>query len=338
MMMETYAAESMVYLTTGLIDRGVEDYSVESAICKVYGSEMLWRVVNEALQIAAGIGYMKEYPVRAPAARRAHQPHLRGHQRDPALLHRAVRHAGPGRSAGAAGRGHQVAAQGLRPAIDFVVDKLKTQYYGGERLDHVHPSLKREAVLFEDWVPELAKDVEKVLRKHGKEISEMQYVQRRIADIAIDLYMMIACIVAHDRGAHRARARGRARGQAVPRGLRPRRAAHQAQHPHVRRQRRRAAQGHRQGRLRRRCDYPFDVVLGRSREMMTDRQSLRSRLRRLQRRSMADRVHARLLLSARRRARRHLRGAARSAATCRTSRATSSSRALSRRPPRCFRR
>src|SRR5581483_1530053 len=62
MMLECYAAESMVYLTTGLIDRGVEDYSVESAVCKVYGSEMLWRVVNESLQIAAGVGYMKEYP------------------------------------------------------------------------------------------------------------------------------------------------------------------------------------------------------------------------------------------------------------------------------------
>src|SRR5207237_151827 len=29
---------------------------------KVFGSEMLWRVVNESLQIAAGVVYMKEYP------------------------------------------------------------------------------------------------------------------------------------------------------------------------------------------------------------------------------------------------------------------------------------
>jgi acyl-CoA dehydrogenase family protein 9 len=38
------------------------DYSLESAICKVFGSETLWYVVNETLQIAAGIGYMQEYP------------------------------------------------------------------------------------------------------------------------------------------------------------------------------------------------------------------------------------------------------------------------------------
>src|SRR3990172_2123546 len=62
MMVETYALESMVYLTTGLVDAGVSDYSLESAIAKVFGSETYWRIVNEALQIAAGIGYMQEYP------------------------------------------------------------------------------------------------------------------------------------------------------------------------------------------------------------------------------------------------------------------------------------
>ncbi|MCA9583150.1 MAG: acyl-CoA dehydrogenase family protein, partial [Myxococcales bacterium] len=62
MMCETYALESATYLTTGMIDSGVEDYSLESAICKVFGSETQWMVANEALQIAAGIGYMSEYP------------------------------------------------------------------------------------------------------------------------------------------------------------------------------------------------------------------------------------------------------------------------------------
>ena len=49
-------------LVPGLIDGRAHDYSVESAICKVLGSETAWRVANEAMQIAAGIGYMQEYP------------------------------------------------------------------------------------------------------------------------------------------------------------------------------------------------------------------------------------------------------------------------------------
>jgi acyl-CoA dehydrogenase family protein 9 len=84
--------------------------------------------------------------------------------------------------------------KGYGLAMDFVVDKLKTQYYGAAGIEHMHPTLKKEAVLFEDWVPELAKGVEKTLRKHGKNISEMQFVQRRVADVAIDLYAMVACI------------------------------------------------------------------------------------------------------------------------------------------------
>ena len=43
-----------------LIDRGVEDTSVESAVCKVYGSEMCWRVVNEALQMVRPMARMKD--------------------------------------------------------------------------------------------------------------------------------------------------------------------------------------------------------------------------------------------------------------------------------------
>ena len=62
MMTGTYAAESMVYLTTGLAERGDVDYSIESALCKIFSSENAWRVVNHAVQIAGGNGFIKEYP------------------------------------------------------------------------------------------------------------------------------------------------------------------------------------------------------------------------------------------------------------------------------------
>lgn len=71
MMCETFALESMTYLTAGLIDAGVSDYSLESAICKVFGSETYWMVANETLQIAAGIGYMTNIRTSACCATRA---------------------------------------------------------------------------------------------------------------------------------------------------------------------------------------------------------------------------------------------------------------------------
>ena len=46
-----FGLESMCYLTCGLVDRGVEDYSLESAICKVSGTEFLWYAANRAMQL-----------------------------------------------------------------------------------------------------------------------------------------------------------------------------------------------------------------------------------------------------------------------------------------------
>ena len=57
-----FGLESMAYLTTGLIDAGIEDYTVESAVCKVTGTEFVWYQANRALQLAGGTGYMKGEP------------------------------------------------------------------------------------------------------------------------------------------------------------------------------------------------------------------------------------------------------------------------------------
>ena len=37
------------------------DFSLETAACKIYASELVFRTASEAMQIAGGIGYSKEY-------------------------------------------------------------------------------------------------------------------------------------------------------------------------------------------------------------------------------------------------------------------------------------
>jgi acyl-CoA dehydrogenase family member 9 len=194
MTVDLFAAESMVYLTSGLVDRGVEDYSVESACCKVYTSEMLKRVVDETLSIAAGLGYMREYPYERLLRDSRINLVFEGTNDILRCFIALTGMQGPGDRLAQLADFIKWPLKGYGLAIDFMVDKFKTQYYGGDHIEHAHPMLKKETVMFEDYVPELAKAVEKTLRKHGKVISEMQYVQRRIADITIDLYMMIACI------------------------------------------------------------------------------------------------------------------------------------------------
>ena len=76
-----FAAESLVYRLAGLLDdklaqvekgidnyyeeylKGIEEYAPECGISKVYCSEALAHVVDEALQIHGGYGFVSEYPV-----------------------------------------------------------------------------------------------------------------------------------------------------------------------------------------------------------------------------------------------------------------------------------
>src|SRR5271165_4431013 len=62
MTVECFAAESVVWMVAHYIDSGLDDYSVEAAISKVYASEAIQRSAYEALQIAAGNGFMRDYP------------------------------------------------------------------------------------------------------------------------------------------------------------------------------------------------------------------------------------------------------------------------------------
>ncbi len=56
----TFAMDAVLYMTTGMLDRGDEDIMLETALCKIFCSEMGWRVVNDCVQIMGGESYMVE--------------------------------------------------------------------------------------------------------------------------------------------------------------------------------------------------------------------------------------------------------------------------------------
>jgi butyryl-CoA dehydrogenase len=77
---EIFVGEALVYRTVGMMDvalgevdkagsqamsevrKAIEEYAVECSVLKVWGSEMLDRVVDEVVQIYGGYGFVEEYP------------------------------------------------------------------------------------------------------------------------------------------------------------------------------------------------------------------------------------------------------------------------------------
>jgi acyl-CoA dehydrogenase family member 9 len=57
-----YAMEATTFETAALIDRGGEDYMLETAILKVFSTEALWQGVYETLQVHGGQGYFTDEP------------------------------------------------------------------------------------------------------------------------------------------------------------------------------------------------------------------------------------------------------------------------------------
>lgn len=57
------AARALVYAAARTIDTGLDDISKDSAMCKLFASDVAMKVTTDAVQIFGGYGYMKEYPV-----------------------------------------------------------------------------------------------------------------------------------------------------------------------------------------------------------------------------------------------------------------------------------
>jgi alkylation response protein AidB-like acyl-CoA dehydrogenase len=60
---DAYAMEAMTTITASLIDRGLEDYMMETAMLKVFTTERLWDGINDAFQIHGGSAYFVDLPL-----------------------------------------------------------------------------------------------------------------------------------------------------------------------------------------------------------------------------------------------------------------------------------
>jgi acyl-CoA dehydrogenase family protein 9 len=190
---ECYASDAGWMLAAGMVDRGGVDFSLETAACKIFASELANRACNEALQIAGGIGYSKEYPYEQAVRDARINMIFEGTNEILRALVALMGLQQPGERLKAIGKAFKDPINSLGAIGSFLVERAKGTV-SKPSFTKVHPALAEEAELVADLVHDLARGVEAVLMKHGKGIIERQYLQERMANAAIDIFLATAVL------------------------------------------------------------------------------------------------------------------------------------------------
>ena len=200
MTVDCFAAESAVWMVAHYIDSGHTDYSTEAAMSKVFASEAMFRVANEALQIAAGNGYMTEFPYERIMRDSRILTIFEGTSE---ILRLFIALSGM-KDAGALLVELKMAAddifnnpiKGFGLLADYAgrrIGNLTT--VGQERIVASAPEeLRDDALIFEKYTLELARMTDVLLRRHGKNIVEKQFALERAANVGIDLFVGLSVL------------------------------------------------------------------------------------------------------------------------------------------------
>lgn len=194
-----YATESMIYLTTGKMVQGMDDYSLESACCKVFGSENLWKTVDMAMQIAAGNGYMKEYPYERMMRDSRINMIFEGTNEILRCFIALMGVKGPADDLKELGKVADISSalnspiKSLGLLTGFATRRLGN-IIGTKALTKCHPDLSEESEKFSSMMGGFAIQVENALIKYGPKIFEFELAQDRIANMAINLYATLAVL------------------------------------------------------------------------------------------------------------------------------------------------
>jgi len=200
MTVNCFAAESAVWMVAHYIDEGSEDYSTEAAISKVFASEAMQRAAYEALQIAAGAGFMRELPYEQFARDARILPIFEG-TNEILRLYVALsclKDVGEKltelKSAAAAIFNHPIKGFGLMS--DYAERRFaQATGVGRDRVRHPLPApLRPLAVDYEKYATRLASAADEALRNLGKRVADDQAFQKRIADVLIDLFVGL-CVI-----------------------------------------------------------------------------------------------------------------------------------------------
>jgi acyl-CoA dehydrogenase family protein 9 len=190
----TFGLESTAYLTTALVDAGIPDYSLESAILKVAGTEYLWYALNRALQLNGGQGYMRTEPYEKMLRDARIFPIFEG-ANDVMRAFIALTGIKPLseelKALDQLSLSNRVESLGL--LAGYVGSKIRRELRP-DGITKAHEELKPLSDPVGDQVKQLREVSEKALREHKEGFMVKQFVQKRLADAVSDIYAQIAVL------------------------------------------------------------------------------------------------------------------------------------------------
>lgn len=180
----TYAVESMVYLTAGLVDKGQQDFAIEAAICKVYGTEALWEVSNHCLQIYGGDGFLEAYPVERVVRDARINMIFEGTNE---ILRSLI-----------ALMGAREAGESLKASSHSLTGMLKLgvgQIIGSKmQFNNLSPTLQHYGEILAERIKSFKMMSDRVVIKYGKDIVNHEHMQERLSTALIHIYAMMATL------------------------------------------------------------------------------------------------------------------------------------------------
>jgi acyl-CoA dehydrogenase family member 9 len=190
---ECYAADSGVMVAAGMVDHGGIDFSLETAACKVFASELAFRASNEALQIAGGIGYSKEFPYEQAVRDSRINLIFEGTNEILRALIALMGLQEAGERLKALGDAFKDPIHSLGAIGSYLAGRAKRQITRPE-FTKVDAAFEQEAETVAKLVHDFGLAVETLVLKYGKKIIEKQFLQERMANAAIDLFLATAVL------------------------------------------------------------------------------------------------------------------------------------------------
>ncbi|OAI52788.1 hypothetical protein AYO44_16445 [Planctomycetaceae bacterium SCGC AG-212-F19] len=183
-----FAMEATVAQCAAFIDRGAEDYMVETAMLKVWSTDALWQIVNDVIQIHGGKAYFTDQPYERWM--RDARINTIGEGANDVLRSfiALVGMRGVGEKLKQVLEAMQTPWQQLGKLWSFGKSQVEARLTTPDIKVHAASALQTETSELAKRVRDFGLGVQGVLRQHREQVLTKQYAQERIADAACDLY------------------------------------------------------------------------------------------------------------------------------------------------------